>query len=88
MKLGLSKPNPTSYNSHMADQTIAKPLGLIKDLRILVHEIPYTINLNVIESIFLDFSHSMSLGCPWLRDAKVSHGWGKNIIIIQGMRIV
>jgi hypothetical protein len=30
----------------------------------------------------------MSLGRPWLRDAEVSHGWGKNIIIIQGMGIV
>jgi hypothetical protein len=27
----------------MADQTIANPLGLIKDLKILVHGIPYAV---------------------------------------------
>jgi hypothetical protein len=36
---GLSKPIPALYNLRMADQTIAKPLGLIKDLKILVHGI-------------------------------------------------
>jgi hypothetical protein len=32
----------------MADQTIAKPLGLIKDLKILVHEIPYVMTFIMI----------------------------------------
>jgi hypothetical protein len=32
----------------MADQTIAKSLGLIKDLKILVHGIPYVITFIVI----------------------------------------
>jgi hypothetical protein len=27
----------------------------------------------------------MLLGCPWLRNAKLSHDWGNNIIIIQGI---
>jgi hypothetical protein len=26
----------------------------------------------------------MLLGCPWLRDAKVSHDWGTNIVTMQG----
>jgi hypothetical protein len=30
----------------MANQTIAKPLGLIKDLKISVHGIPYIITFN------------------------------------------
>jgi hypothetical protein len=29
VQLGLSKPKPTLYNLHMADQTNTKPLGLI-----------------------------------------------------------
>jgi hypothetical protein len=33
----------------------------------------------------LDSSYFMLLGCPWLRDAKVFHDWGNNIITIQGM---
>jgi hypothetical protein len=30
----------------------------------------------------------MLLGRPWLRDVKVAHDWGSNIVIIQGIRIV
>jgi hypothetical protein len=48
VQLGLSKPKLTPYNLHMANQTIVKPLGLIKDLRILVHGIPYVVTFNVI----------------------------------------
>jgi hypothetical protein len=32
----------------MADQTIAKPLGLIKDLKILIHGIPYAMIFSII----------------------------------------
>jgi hypothetical protein len=31
IQLSLSKPNPAPYNLHMADQTIAKPLGLMDE---------------------------------------------------------
>jgi hypothetical protein len=30
----------------------------------------------------------MLLGCPWLRDVKVSHDWDNNIINIQGVDTV
>jgi hypothetical protein len=30
----------------------------------------------------------MLLGHPWLRDAKMSHDWGNNIITIQGINMV
>jgi hypothetical protein len=72
----------------MAYQTIAKPLGLIKDLKILVHGIPYVVTFTIIQSSVLDSSYSMLLGRPWLKDAKLSHDWGNNIIIIQGTSIV
>jgi hypothetical protein len=52
----------------MTNQTIAKPLGLIKDLKILVHGIPYAVIFIIIQS-----NYSMLLGGPWLRNAKVSH---------------
>jgi len=66
----------------MVDQTIAKPLGLIRDLKIFVHDIPYTITFNVINNSVLDSSCSMLLRCPWLKDVKVSHDWGTNIVTI------
>jgi hypothetical protein len=83
VQLGLSKPKPTPYNLCMVDQTIAKALGLIKDLTIFVHGIPCVITFTIIQNNVLDFSYSMLLGCPWLRDVKVSHDRGNNIINIQ-----
>jgi hypothetical protein len=73
IQLGLSKPNPTPYNMFMANQTIAKPLCFIKDLKIFVHGIPYTITFIVINSSVLDFNYSMLLGHPWFKNAKVFH---------------
>jgi hypothetical protein len=88
IQFGLSKPNPVPYNLHMVDQTIAKPLGLINDLKIFVYGIPYTITFTVINNNVLDSSYSMLLGCPWLKDVKVSHDQGTNTITIQGIDIV
>jgi hypothetical protein len=68
----MSKPNPSPYNLRMVDQTIVKPLGLIKDLRILVHGIHYIVTFIMIQSSVLDFSYFMLINCPWLIDAKVS----------------
>jgi hypothetical protein len=59
----------------MVDQTIARPVGLIKNLKILVHGIPYTIAFIVIQSSVLNFSYSMLLGSPWLKDEKMFHDW-------------
>jgi len=39
VQLGLSKPKHAPYNLRMVDQTITKPLGLIKDFEILAHGI-------------------------------------------------
>jgi hypothetical protein len=83
VQLGLSKFNPTPYNLHMANQTIAKPFGLIRDLKIFVHGIPYTVTFFVINNNVLDSSCSMLLRCPWLKDANVSHDWGTNNVTIQ-----
>ncbi len=41
VKLGLPKPKPTPYNLHMANQTTTKLVGLIKDLKMYMHGIPY-----------------------------------------------
>ncbi len=32
----------------------------------------------------VDSSYFMLLGKPWLRDAKVTHDWGNNMIIVKG----
>jgi hypothetical protein len=64
VQIGLLKPKLGPYNLHMADQTIAKPIGLIKDLKSLVHIIPYVVTFIVIHSSVLDYSYFMLLGRP------------------------
>ncbi len=88
VQLGLSKPKLAPHNMRMADQTIAKPLGLIKDLKFFIHGIPYAVTFTIIQNNVLDSNYFMLLGCPWLRDVKVSHDWGNNIVIIEGADIV
>jgi len=36
------------------------------------------------KSNVLDYSYSMLLGQPWLRNAHVTHDWGNNLIAIEG----
>jgi hypothetical protein len=47
LRLGLPKPKPAPYNLRMADQTTTKLVGLIRDLKIYVHDIPYITTFNV-----------------------------------------
>jgi hypothetical protein len=84
LKLGLAKPKPTPYNMRMANQTTTKLMGLIKDMKIYVHNIPYIIMFTILHNSVVDFNYSMLLGKPWLRDAKVAHDWGSNIVTKQG----
>jgi hypothetical protein len=68
----------------MANQTTTKPMGLIKDLKIYVHGIPYITKFIILHNSVVDSSYSMLLGRPRLRDVKVAHDWGSNIVTIQG----
>ncbi len=80
--MGLPKPKPTPYNLRMANQTTTKPMGLIQDLKIYVHDISYITMFTIFQNNMVDSSYSMLLGRPWLRDVKVAHDWGNNIITI------
>jgi len=82
--LGLPKFKPTRYNLKMVDQTTTKPMGLIRNMKIYVHGIPYITTFIIPQNNVVDFCYSMLLGRPWLKDAKVAHDWGSNIITIQG----
>jgi hypothetical protein len=73
LKLGLPKPKHAPYNLKMANQTITTPIGLIRDLKIYVHNIPYVITFIVLQNNVIDASYSMLLRRPWLRDAKVTN---------------
>jgi len=53
-----------------------------------VHGIPYITTFIVLHNIVVDSNHSMLLGRPWLRNVKVAHDWGNNMITIQRNGIV
>jgi len=80
--LGLPQSKPTPYNLRMVDQTTTKLVGLIRNLKIYVHGIFYITMFIVFQNSVVDFSYSMLLGRPWLRDAKVAHDWGGSTITI------
>jgi hypothetical protein len=48
LKLGLLKPKPAPYNLRVANQTTTKLVGLIKDLKIYVHGIPYITMITIL----------------------------------------
>jgi hypothetical protein len=73
LRLGLPKPKLAPYNLGMANQTTTKPMGLIKDLKIYVHGIPYITTIIIFQNSVVNFSYSMLLGRPWLRDTKMAH---------------
>ncbi len=84
-QLGLPSPKPTPYTLWIADQTINKPIRLIKDLKIQIHGISYIIvTFTVMKNNVLDSSYSMLLGQPWLHNACVTHNWGNNLMTIEG----
>ncbi len=67
----------------MANVTNAKPIGMLKDLKLKVlgHKVRHTF-------IVMDFSkHPMSyemiLGRPFMRDAKMVHDWSKNHVYLR-----
>jgi len=84
LRLGLPKPKPTPYNLRMANQTITKLVGLIRDLKIYVHGIPYITIFIILHNSVVDFNYFMLVGRPWLKVVKVAHYWGSNTITLQG----
>ena len=83
-KLGLSKPSLAPFNLKMANGTIAKPTGLLRDVKIHIHGIPYIVTLTVIDCQTIKSDYSMLLGRPWLRNAKVIHDWANDQVQIMG----
>ncbi len=73
LRLGLLKHKPAPYNLRMANEITTKPVGLIKDLNIYVHGIPYITTFTMLQNSVVDFSYSMLLGRPLVRDAKVAY---------------
>jgi hypothetical protein len=52
------------YHLRMADQSMTKPLGVIKNLKIQIHGIPYVATFIVLQNNVVDSNYSMLLGKP------------------------
>ena len=87
-KLGLPKPSPAPFKLKMANGTIAKPTGLLRDVKIHIHGIPYIVTFTVIDCQTIKSDYSMLLSRPWLRNAKVIHDWANDQVQIMGNGIV
>jgi hypothetical protein len=69
----------------MVDQNMTRPLGIIRNLNIHIHGIPFVATFTILQNNVVDSSYSMLLGRPWLRNAKVTDDWGNNVIIFKAM---
>jgi hypothetical protein len=83
MSLGLPKSRLAPYHFKMADQSMTRHLGIIRNLKIHIHGIPCIATFIVLKSSVVDSSYSMLLKRPWLMNAKATHEWGNNVIIVQ-----
>jgi hypothetical protein len=84
LRLRLLKPKLAPYHLRMVNQTTTKLVGLIRNLKIYVHDILYIVMFTILQNNVVDSSYFILLDRPWLRDTKVAHDWGSNIITIQG----
>ena len=82
-KLGLRKPSSAPFNLKMANETIAKPTGLLQDVKIHIHGIPYIVILIVIDCQTIKSDYSMLIGRLWLRNAKIIHDWANDQVQIM-----
>ncbi len=62
---------------------MTRPLGIIKKLNIHIHGISYVATCTVLQNNVVDYSYFMLLWRPWFIDAKDTHDWGNNVIIVQ-----
>ena len=62
--LGLKKPSRAPYQLRMVDQAVVEPDGLIRNVWIYIHGIPYNISLTVIQNKEVNDAYSMLLGRP------------------------
>jgi len=72
-KLGLPKPRPTPYHLRIVNQSMTGPLGIIKNLKVHIHGIPYIATCVILKNSVVDSSYSILLGRLWFKDAKVTH---------------
>ena len=75
-RLGLSLTGPSPFIINMANQTLAVPLGMIKDCRINTRGEEYVVTFHVIKMYSNNDTFPILLGRPWLKMADAIVDWG------------
>ena len=75
-KLGLSLTGPSPFVLNMADQSPAKPVGQIKDCRMITGGVEYLVTFHVIKMFASKEAFPLLLGRPWLRMSNATVYWG------------
>jgi hypothetical protein len=71
--LGFPKPRQVPYHLQMVDQSTTRTLGIIINLKIHKHGIPYVATFTILQNNVVDFGYYKLLGKSWFKDAKVTH---------------
>ncbi len=61
------------------------PIEINDFLKIHINDIPYITTFTVLKNNVVDSSYFMLLRRLWLKDAKVTHDWGNNVITFKVM---
>lgn len=82
-KMGL-KWEPITFNVRMVDNHKVMPKGIVRNVRMVIKNMEFFINVVVIAMQPLSQeSYQVLLGRPWLRDAKVKHDWKRDRILVR-----
>ena len=68
------------FQLRMADQTIAKPLGMVNQVPIRVGGVEFETTFIILN---IGEAYDMLLGRPWLRAAGAVHDWGADKLAIE-----
>jgi hypothetical protein len=52
---------------------MTRPLGIIRNLKIHIHGIPYIATFTILKNNVVDSSYYMLLARPWFKISKVTH---------------
>jgi hypothetical protein len=82
-KLKLPPHRLASFNLKMVDFSYIKPLGIISNVEIWIHGIPYIVTFTIMNNA-IDPIYFMLLGVLGYEISRMIHDWGTNMVTIVG----
>ena len=81
-KLGITKWDACPFWLRMADTSTVRPLGLIRQLDVILGGHTFQISLVVLH-LEAPRAYPLLLGRPWLKIANIKQNWDKNILTFR-----